>query len=201
MKLLLAPHIVAELTAFAERIASPAQREWARAMFAEIHHIENHKDALFFSIGCLEAIVTENLRMRKSESLLRFGLLGAAAFWSCAKIYLLLQMVGAETTFPIFLWTTLLASALSYAGGAISAFCRRPLYFCAFLFAALVSVTMQFSFTVWGTIFSDAMESAGLAWRLGLIAEEYFVWTVFLMGAFLTAFQMRPSYCVTTGAV
>lgn len=46
----------------AERLMPPGQANWARAMAAERAHIENSREALAFSAGCLRAAAWERLR-------------------------------------------------------------------------------------------------------------------------------------------
>lgn len=195
MKMLSIRCIAEFLLGRAVTFARPAQSQWAAAMAAELRHIKSDWEAFCFAWGCVETIIMEMMSMTKYENLMRLALALLVAGWAGAKIMLLVQLSSSDgglASWSLYLWATVVASALFYAGAAISLFQKRFLGFCAFLILALASNSVQFGFTNLQWISGGFANMDVLSWRLGLISEEYFAWTAFLAGAGVLAVFLKP---------
>ncbi|MDA7787698.1 hypothetical protein N8940_00505 [Sphingomonadaceae bacterium] len=100
-------------------IALPKQKEWARAMKAELAHLPD-RNALPFALGCVAALVKE--RVYSDAFILFFGrqlLVISAVIWSAAHIWLATRFssIGDETPAAL----SYIASACIAVGAVITA--------------------------------------------------------------------------------
>ena len=171
----------------AMRAGCPERREWTAAMATEFDYITSDWAALEFAIGCFSASFKETQFMQKYEPLMRWFLAVCITVWAMAQIYLLMafstqENIAASSIIPNWFLISIAGAALAYGGCAYFLFRKKLIAFGIALAAALFinSGTLAINAISYAQV--DFQNTEHLVLYLALIGEDYFIWTLILMG-------------------
>jgi len=167
------------------QLSVKSNKEWTRAMRAEMNIIGDDKEAVAFGFGCIRTLGINYLKARRFEPLLRWSMVILVFSWAGAKAYLTYAIAGKEGAgLPSWFIAPIIAAGIIYLFLGISLWKRHHFAYSFFLVLALGVNALLFGLTQVQYLQSNPADSFNLTWHLAVISEEYFVWSAFFVGGF-----------------